>query len=173
MGTTYISSRLSELLTAAQAGLTLARTGNVIPSRVYVAHGPPAVDFCAEGLLVVYLDNPAIGEDGPSVRKAEAVGPTKRMPILRMCIELWRCVPNVSDQGIPPSETDLTTSANGLANDMWALDTYLRVNKLTLFPTGLGSTVIPNFSDPVPLPPQGGMSGWRWRVQVPISDIGP
>lgn len=172
--TTYLSSRLGELLTAATAGVTLARTGNAIPSRVFVSHGPPAVDFCTDdGLLAVYLDKPAVNLDEPSVRITEQVGPKKRMPILRMCIELWRCVPNLDEQGTPPTVTALTTSANGLANDLWALDTYLRANKATLFPTGLASTVIPNFSDPVPRNPSGNVAGWLLRVQVPVSDGGP
>lgn len=171
--TTYISSRLGELFTAAQAGLTLARTGNAIPTRIYHSHGPPAVDFCEEDLLVVYLDNPAVSDDNPSQRIAENSGPQLRMPVLRMCIELWRCVPTLGADGTPPTVAALTTSADGLANDMWALDTYLRVNQATLFPTGLGTEVIPNFSDPAPLNPQGKMAGWRWKVQVPVSDAGP
>lgn len=171
--TVYVSGRLGELYTAALAGLTLARTGNAVPTRTYHSHGPPAVDFCEEDMLAVYLDNPAVGEDGPSVRIAENTGPVKRMPILRMCVELWRCVPTVDELGNPPTAAALLASADGLANDMWALDTYLRANAATLFPTGMAGTVVPNFSDPVPLPPHGKMAGWRWRVQVPVSDAGP
>lgn len=174
MPTTYLSGRLSELLTAATAGVTLARTGNAVPSRIYVSHGPPAVDFCDDnGLLAVYLDNPAVGLDAPSVRIAENTGPQKRMPVLRMCIELWRCVPNLDEQGNAPTAAVLTASANGLANDLWALDTYLRANQATLFPTGLAATVIPNFGDPIPRTPSGNVAGWLLRVQVPVSDAGP
>lgn len=171
--TVYVQGRLGELMTAALAGLTLARTGNPVPTRTYHSHGPPAVDFCKEDVLAVYLDNPAVSDDNPSVRIAENQGPLKRMPVLRMAIELWRCVPGVDGDGIPPTAGALTASADGLANDMWALDTYLRTNKATLFPTGMDGTVIPNFSDPAPLPPRGNMGGWLWKIQVPISDGGP
>lgn len=172
--TTYLQARLGELLTAALAGLTLARTGNPIPSRSGHTHGPPVPDFCTDdGLLAVYLDNPAVSDDNPSQRITENSGPVMRMPVVRLCIDLYRCVPTLDGQGVPPSAAALTTSADGLANDMWALDTYLRVNQASLFPTGLGTEVIPNFSDPVPLNPLGGVGGWRWKIQVPVSDAGP
>ena len=174
MATTYVQSRLGELLTAATAGLTLARTGNAIPSRLYVSHGPPAVDTCADdGLLCVYLDTPAVSLANPELRNAQQSGQFRMMPVLRMIIELWRCVPIPDGQGTPPTAAALTTSANALANDMWALLTYLETNRSSIFPTGLAATVIPNRGDPVPLPPKGGAAGWRVKIDTPINDGGP
>lgn len=173
----YLSARAQELLTAAQAALTLARTGNAVPARVYRSHGPPAVDWCNQDLLVVYLDNPAEKLSNPAQGRAAQVSPGEylQMPIARFVVELWRCVPTIDSQGTPPTATALDTSASGLQIDIHALVTGLRLAQTggTLFPgAGLGCGD-PMFGDPVPLVPQGAMAGWRIRVEYPMNDAGP
>jgi hypothetical protein len=101
----YIADRAEELLDAAEASLTLARTGTAVPARTYRSHGPPAVDWCNEDLLVVYLDNPAIKLSNPSQNRALQAGQYETMPVARYVVELWRCAPNIDDQGTPPTAT--------------------------------------------------------------------
>lgn len=171
--TTYVGDRLLELLTACQAGLTLLRSGNAIPSRNLRTHGPPAVDLCVDdGLLAVYLDSPAVLFDRPSVRDARGVGQRHYEPVLRMVVELWRCVKGLDDSG-HVTVADLDQDASDLADDMWALVTYLGARLDSTFPTGLGGKVVMTLGDPVPLPPRGGVAGWRLSIQVPVSDGGP
>lgn len=173
MAADYLNLRLNELLTAAQAALTLVRSGNPIPSRVYVSHGPPAVDLCDDDLLVVYLDNPAVRLTDPKADRTVQVGQFSVIPIARYIVEVWRCVPGPTDTSVP-SAAELNTSALALANDGWALWTGLRLAREagTLFPAG------PQFDDaliqtPIPLPPQGSMGGWRIRVEAQTNDAGP
>lgn len=171
--TTYVADRLLELLTAAEAGLTLARTGNPIPTRNLRVHGEPAVDVCDDnGLLVVYSASPAVRLTDPRANDARNKGPHHFVPVLRMVVELWRCVPAVDDDGVP-TVTELDASAAALANDMWALVTYLGARLDGIFLTGLGAKVLAELGDPIPLGPRGQAAGWRLTVEIPVSDAGP
>lgn len=171
----YLEDRAHELLTAATTSLTLARTGNAVPSRIYLSHGPPAVDFCtADGLLTVYADTPAIKLVDPKADRSKNVGQIFTLPIYRLVVELWRCVPNLDAEGTPPTAAALDASATGLLRDLHALQTGLFLHKWagTLFPAGMGCAD-PEISDPIPRNPEGSVAGWLIRVAIPLNDAGP
>lgn len=170
----YFADRLTELLAASVVALEVSRTGVAVPSRQYISHGRPAVDFCQTGILVVYGDAPSIQLSKPRQDIAEQAGQFMLMAIAVMFVELWRCVPNLDDTGVPPTATDLTSSATQLAVDAHALWTGLVRAQTggTLFPTGMPN-VRAEFGDPTPIGPQGGMAGWRMKIRYPMSDLGP
>lgn len=176
MAATYFADRLAELLAASVVALEVSRTGVAVPSRQYISHGRPAVDFCQTGILVVYGDAPSIQLRGPNPRQdiAEQAGQFMLMAIAEMFVEMWRCVPNLDDTGVAPTAAQLTASATQLAIDAHALWTGLVRAQTggTLFPAGM-SNVRAEFGDPTPIGPQGGMAGWRMKVRYPMSDLGP
>lgn len=170
-----LATRLQELKAAAQASLTLARTGNPIPTRVYRSHGRPAVDvLCAadDGLLAVYLADPAVDLQRVEHGRAINVGQHGYMALVRAVVEIWRCVPTQTSSG-PPSATALDVSAEELARDGHALWTglHLRREAGTLFPTA-GNKVESRIGDPKPLAPRGGAAGWQITVEVGTTDVG-
>lgn len=171
---TYFSNRLTELLAASVVALEVSRTGIAVPSRQYVSHGRPAVDFCDTGILVVYGDAPSIQLSKPRQDIAEQAGQFMFMAIADMFVEVWRCAPSLDDTGGAPTATALTASATALAVDAHALWTGLVRAQTggTLFPTGMAN-VRAEFGDVTPIGPQGGMAGWRMRVRYPMSDLGP
>ncbi len=178
--TTYASDRMNELVSAATVALAVTRSGNTLPTRILRTHNQPVVPVtnCADSLSV-YLANPAIRLRQVSQGRAVQSGPVFIMPILRMFVELWRCVPGLGAAGEEPTDTALNTSAGNLANDVWALWTGLKqqIDAGTAF-TGLGIAsapqgVLPMLGDPIPLGPQGRMGGFRILVETPTSDLGP
>lgn len=171
---TYFSTRLTELLAASVVALEVSRTGIAVPSRQYVSHGRPAVDFCDTGILVVYGDAPSIQLSRPRQDIAEQAGQFLLMAVAEMFVEVWRCVPNLDATGTPPTAAALTTSATQLAVDAHALWTGLVRAQTggTLFPAGMPN-VRAEFGDLMPIGPQGNMAGWRMKIRYPMSDLGP
>ncbi len=176
---TYASDRMTELLNAATIALALTRTGNALPARSLRTHNEPVVPVtdCADSLSV-YLANPAIKLyrfSGVVQGRGVQSGPVNVEAVLRLYVELWRCVPGLEGaDATEPSDASLDTSAAGLARDIWALWTGLKQAQAagTLFPGGFAQQLA-EFGDPVPLGPLGRMGGWRILVEVPTSDIGP
>lgn len=172
----FVADRMLELLTAAEVSLTLARTGNPVPTRTGRTHGAPVAEVCEGsaygGQLNVYVDNPAITVEAQAQGRTHNIGARLWMPYLNLVVELWRCAPKVGP--VLPSAADLDAYAAAMAKDGFALVTGLEQAKIggTLF-----ASIPPNLEvrlgQLLPLPIQGGSGGWKMTVQVPVNDAGP
>lgn len=170
----FIADRALELLTAAEASLTLLRTGNPIPTRFGRTHGAPVAEVCEGsaygGQLNVYVDSPAVSVEAQSQGRSHNVGARHWMPYLNLVVELWRCAP----KGPVPTAAQLDTYAAAMMKDGFALVTGLEAEKIAglLFPT-----LPPNYEVQLglltPLAIQGGSGGWKMTVRVPVADAGP
>jgi hypothetical protein len=146
---------LDGLLAEAVNALTLA--DREVPDRQLVAHG--SVTFDCE-LLAVHLIH---------MRPKVADPRVERCAILHhatMQVTLLRCYPMVNDQGTPPSAVTLTAAGRGLAADGQALWKGLtRAWVEGSWPEGIPCSRV-TWGVLEPIPPGGGLAGWRLEVAV-------
>jgi hypothetical protein len=175
MPSNYLHGIGTDILDAALNGLDQSCTGNPPPERVYVSHGPPAVDGCqnTNGQLSVHLDRLEMRPAGVQSRGVPGGYQCQVMPVARFVVELFRCVPVPNDRGVPPTEQALDDSAADLLMDAWSIITFLIAERASgdLIP-GVGCDGV-GIGFLLPIAPQGGAAGWSFNVEVLLSDEGP
>lgn len=115
----------TELLEACETALATVPAvvpgGLGVPDISYVTFGEPAAD-CEQ--LTVHVER--IGDASTNSGLQEGTRHrSMRMPQPLFIATLFRCVPTLSDDGDPPSSTELTVSARQLHADGWALHNVL------------------------------------------------
>ena len=175
MGAGYLDTLAHDLLDAALDGLAVGRTGVATPTRVYVAHGEPAVDICtgeANGQLTVHAE-PAGSVIHVGAPEAPRIPRTLLVqPVATFVIQVWRCHVAFTDDGNIPSADVLDDAASMLLTDLWCLLTqvYDEARDGTLFSVDCMRVTI---GDTEALGPLGGAAGWAVPVTVALSDTGP
>ena len=175
MPANYLHGVASDLLSAAQNGLTQACTGHEEPERVYVAHGVPVVDGCANthGQLTVHLSKIGTRPVSPRTNRTPGANQCQIMAVAQFAIQLFRCVPVPNDRGVPPTDTALDESAADLMLDAWALYSHIIAERAAGdLISGLGCDGVA-IGEITPIAPSGGTAGWQFTVDVMLSDAGP
>jgi len=171
----YLEGVANDILQASLSGLAQSCTGRTPPGRVYVSHGPSAVDACegTSGQLTVHLERLEMRPAGVQQRGVPGGFQCQIMPVARFVVELFRCVPVPNDRGVPPTEEELDLSAVDLMEDAWSIVTYLIAERASgdlihgLGCDGVGIGVLS------PIVPNGGVAGWSFTVEVLLNDRGP
>lgn len=145
-----------DLLAVAVAALA-ADGASPAPDRQYIAHG--AVTWDCELLAVnVVRILPKITD--PRLQ------PCAVLHLVTYAVTLLRCYPVPTDQGNPPSASDLTDAGRNLATDGQALWKGLtRAWVEGEWPVGIPCSRV-TWDGLEPLAPSGGLAGWRVAVTV-------
>lgn len=150
-----LSSIAADLLGAAVAAL-----GTDAPDRRFVSHNAPAWDLCKWDQLTVHL---------ASLQFKQSAGPRLRMtaPNPTWAIQIVRCVPQMEDNGHPPSADALSTSGQALLDDLDAIQQAVRADAAAIF----GGCEALAFGQAVPLGPQGGVGGYSWPISAEVTGV--
>lgn len=140
--------------------------GPTAPSRRYVSAGTPAAD-CNQ--LTVHADAIYPGGNFPTRPDLIPQASLNFMPIVRLIIILWRCVPTRESEGRAPGADEL--NAHGLANAhegqaLW----YGLVRSTidgTLWPTQNRPIVL--WRECKQLPSQGNLAGWQVTGEISLT----
>lgn len=149
------ADRLAVLLQFVHASVEdeLVRMGRPLPERRYIGYGASAVD-CEQLVTIavqVYVGAP--GDEAQRPQRCDGIWSAV------LGVELWRCIPTVSNRGMPPTAVAMSESNLNLARDMMAMLSSARAAD------SWGPGVM---ADVAPLEPQGGFAGVRLNLIIAL-----
>lgn len=153
----------STVLGAVEDAYAADDTATPLPARRYVADGQPAWDLCADGQLVVYVENTRAGLPGldQSLQPLNCFAPR----VAFLWVELARCVPTMTDSGRPPAPDAIEASAQTiLADPVRMANAITEAYQAGALGVKWGLIV----GDWQALGPQGGLGGGRLQVQLAL-----
>lgn len=176
MSKTYLYDIADDILDVAADALAQTRTGHKTPVRSNVSWGAPpndGFDDDCTGQLTVHLDSPQPSLSHDFVRTFDK---QDHMIVVKAhyTITLFRCVPQLDDDGGAPTSEALAQSAQDLLTDLWCLMTglYAALQTHTLY-TGQQRSNDVSIGLVQSLDPQGGYGGFIVRLSVLLNDPGP
>lgn len=143
--------------------IATAALGMDAPARRFVSMGEPVAESGTDcgGQLTVHLDQLV-----PELQTPKGCALVTRV---RYCTEVFRCVPTSYDDGMAPTPEDLGDNATALMNDLgriWAA--YSAARTTGALAPGQDCTDV-TLQTATPIPPRGGMGGWRICVDIRLS----
>lgn len=169
MPTSHLNDVANDLLTSAEDSLTAA--GLTVPGRVLLMHGGfGGIAFDCD-LLAVTFD--AVRPSGGVLMFTNPDPSCQIVPVADLSVVLLRCVEALTSAAEIPDADAMDAETEALNADGFALVRYLldQWRAKTLFPTArITAYRDVQFGDLTPVPPQGGLAGWRLPVSVQLSD---
>lgn len=163
----------AEWLTACSDALAATFGGSI--ERVYVTDGLPSFDCPPE--LTVHAGGVVVGDTAPlqpPLSIYQRITITGAIPLATFTCSVIRCNAVLDDEGDPPPTADIERVARETMADLWAIWNTTRAlhRKNLLFASPSGDRFV-EMGAPVPIPPQGGASGWQIPVTIELAGYDP
>lgn len=167
MANSYLYDLADSILTLATSYISVDRTGNKKPDRIFVSYGTPVADSCCDqgGQLTVHLA--AFNTDGNAIEHDTNKCLVRRHA--RFLITLYRCHPTQLGKTIP-TQKKLDDAALCLYKDLWALENGITDGWQNIVASPCDNVEL----GPVRLlDPEGGCAGFSVEVIVELDDTTP